>query len=116
MLLTSIDDTYSIVTSLDDYEKSFECILLERETSFFYENATKFLKEDFEKNKEAFNDFINLIARLHFRVKETYISVVTEPIRTEAQIKQAKDDLLQLEADLSSIKPLYERLVEMKKR
>lgn len=114
MILLTIDDTYKIVSLLDDYELQFEAILFERKTSEYYERATKCLKENLADNSNAFNELLNIVAKLHFRAKETYIAVAKEPIRAEAEIKKIKDNLLQLQTSLDEIKPLFTELEKIR--
>lgn len=113
MILDVIDDTYSIVTLLDDFSGSFEAILVERKISEYFEKASKYLKESFQENKEDFNQFLNILAKLHYRTKEAYISVAKEPIRTESEIKRAKEELAALETGLESIKPVFQEIKQI---
>jgi hypothetical protein len=114
LIVDTIADAYLIVSALDEYESNFEAILLERKSSDYYERAAKLLKENFETKKDDFNEFLNIISKIHFRIKETYISIVKEPVRTESQIQKAKEELLTLEEKLAEIKPIYENIVEIK--
>ena len=114
LIIDTLEDCYVIVTSLDEYEKKFEAILLERKASDYFEKATKLLKEDFNQKKGEFNELLNIISKLHFRVKEVYIAVAKEPIRTETQIQQSKNELVELQAKIEEIKPFYEEILSIK--
>jgi hypothetical protein len=113
MIIQVIDETYSIVSLLDQFESDFEAILFERKTSEYYESAAKLLKENLETEKDAFNDFLNLLGKMHFRAKEAYIAVANEPIRAEANIKKAKEELLELQTTLNEIKPIHEEILKI---
>jgi len=114
LIIETLEDCYVIVTSLDEYEKKFEAILLERKASDYFEKATKLLKEDFTNRRDEFNEFLNIISKFHFRVKEVYIAVAKEPIRTESQLYQAKTELLELQEKINEIKPFYGEILTIK--
>ncbi len=114
MVLETLAEIYDIVTALDPFQSKFEVILLERKSSEYYDRATKLLKENFVEKKDEFNEFLNIISKFHFRVKETFISVAKEPIRVESQIQKAKDELLTLEEKISEIRPFYEEIENIK--
>lgn len=114
MIIETLDDAYNIVSTLDSYEKKFEAILLERKSSEYFDRASKLLKENFEHKRDEFNEFLNVISKFHFRIKEAYISLVKEPIRVESQIEKAREELLALEEKITEIRPFYEEILEMK--
>jgi uncharacterized coiled-coil DUF342 family protein len=114
MILAVIDDSYSILSLLDDYENHFEVILLERNTADHYERISNLLRDRLDVRNDNFNKLLNLLAKLHYRIKETFISVAKEPIRTEYQIKSSKETLNELQGTLTEILPIYEEIKKIK--
>src|SRR5450432_1040896 len=76
LILETLSDAYNIVSTLDEYEAKFEAVFLERKSSEYFDRASKLLKENFDHKKEDFNEFLNILSKFHFRVKEAYISIV----------------------------------------
>lgn len=110
MIVSVVDESYDVLSLLDDYASSFEAILLERKTSDYYDKMSKLLRDKIETRKDDFNEFLNLLSKLHYRIKEAYIAVAKEPIRTEAQISIAKNALSELQNNLQEISPVYDEL------
>jgi hypothetical protein len=115
IIISSLNDSYQLLESLDTFQDRFETVFLERRISLYYERITDILKKaNFEKDKDKFDEFLNIIQKIHLQIKETFILVAKEPIRTEIEIQQAKNSLAELQTDLDSIKNVFKELSEIK--
>lgn len=94
ILVTSLEESYQLLGLLDSVPSCFETIFLEREIAELYDKASKLSKEDFSSHPNTFNEFLKIIQELRSKIKETYILIVKEPIRSEVEIKKVKDNLL----------------------
>lgn len=113
LIIDVLNDCYNIVVALDEYEKSFEAILLERSSSQYFDKASKLLKEDFSIKKDDFNQFLDCVAKFHFRIKETYITLAKEPIKTDVEIQKAKVELIELRSLVEEQKEFNKSITEI---
>jgi hypothetical protein len=115
VIIDSLDESYNLLSLLEEYKGGFETIFLERKIAEYFEKISKlFKKEDFEINKEKFNDFLYTVQKIHFQIKETYILVAKEPIRTEIELDRAKKSLVELQLNLENLKPIFTELNQIK--
>lgn len=111
LIIESILETYQVLDLLSEYENKFEAILLQRRLADCIDKATDYLKEKFKhQNADDFNKFLNKIAEMHYASKETYILFTKEPIRLDASLNKAKENLAELENQNLQIQPIVENL------
>jgi hypothetical protein len=105
LILESLSESYDLLNALEEFQEKLEAILLERRIADLFEKANGQLRDrGFEKRLDEFNDFLNTLAKIRFSIKESYITLAKDPIRTELEIKKAKDDLVQLSSTLLELK------------
>lgn len=99
----SLSQDYSLLEIIENYSETFEVIYLKRFIAQTFEKCNGLLEKiDKEDN---FNKFLGLISKLHYNIKETYISVVKEPIKTDIEIYNSKktlEDLIQKSTELQT--------------
>ncbi len=114
ILLDSLEESYSLLDLIDPFNGTFEAVFLEREVSDLYEKATKIGKEDFSKNPNSFNDFLKIIQKIRLKIKDTYILLAKEPIRTEIELKKLKDEAIILSEVIENAKPISEEVISIR--
>src|SRR5258707_10693013 len=97
LILESLTESYDLLNALESYEGKLEAILLERKIADLFDKANSQLKDSgFEKRLDDFNGFLNSLAKIRFSIKQAYVTLAKDPIRTEPEIKKAKDELIAL--------------------
>jgi chromosome segregation ATPase len=115
LILDSLTESYDLLDTLESYEGKLEAVLLERKIADLFDKANGQLKDrGFEKRLDEFNDFLNSLAKIRFSIKQAYITLAKDPIRTETEIKKAKDELIALTNTLTEIKQVAEEIGEIK--
>jgi uncharacterized coiled-coil DUF342 family protein len=116
LLLSSLDEVNRLLIALKEHDNHFEVILLKREVADLFEEVFKEFDEKFEKiSPEKFNAILKLISKLRLLIKETYIAVInTVPIRTEADIAKAKEELATLTSNNEELKRINQELLTLK--
>lgn len=115
LILESLTESYDLLDALESYEGKLEAVLLERKIADLFDKANGQLKDrGFEKKLDEFNDFLNSLAKIRFSIKQAYITLAKDPIRTETEIKKAKDELIELTNTLTEIKGVVEEISEIK--
>jgi hypothetical protein len=116
LILESLYECNSILTTLKGHDNHFEVILLKREAAEFFEKLFRELEEKFDKIKgDKFNTILKLIFKLRSLIRETYAAVInTAPIRTETDIAKAKAELDLLTANNEELKRINQELVTLK--
>lgn len=115
LILESLSESYDLLNSLEDFQGKLEAILLERKIADLFEKANAQLKDKgFEKRLNDFNDFLNILAKIRFSIKQAYITLAKDPIRTETEIKKAKDELVALTNTLTEVKKAAEEIESIK--
>jgi hypothetical protein len=111
LIIESLDQTYSTLNLLNDYENKFESILLQRRLADCIDKASNYLKEKFkDQNPDDFNKFLNKIGEMHYASKETYILFTKEPIRLDLSLNKAKELLAHLTEQNAQIQPIVQNL------
>jgi hypothetical protein len=114
-MLESLTESYNLLNALETYEGKLEAVLLERRIADLFDKANGQLKDrGFEKHLDEFNDFLNTLSKIRFSIKLAYIALAKDPIRTETEIKKAKDELISLTNTLNMIKEISEEINEIK--
>lgn len=116
LILESLNECNSILTTLKGHDNHFDVILFKREVADIFEKLFRELEEKFEKIKgDKFNTILKLISRLRSLSKETYAAVIdTPPIRTETDIAKAKAELDLLIANNEELKRINQELLTLK--
>lgn len=111
-MLTQCD---GLLTTLKEQD-CFETIILKRELADVFEKLFRELEEKFDKIKgDKFNTILKLISKLRFLIRETYAAVINKtPIRTEAEIAKAKEELTLLNLNNEELKRINAELLELK--
>jgi DNA repair exonuclease SbcCD ATPase subunit len=105
VIVNSLTETLALTTALKDYDNELETILLKREVPDKLEKINRHLDEPFEKlSPENFNSFLKLISKIRYLIRETFLAVANEPIRTEAEIIASKEELGRLTNNLKELK------------
>lgn len=112
IILESISESYSMLGNLEDFNNKFETIFLKRKLADYTQNANDLL--DSINDKGNFNKFLDVISKIHYKIKETYIAVANEPIRTEVEINKAKEDLAVLSQNLQQIQGIVDEINNLK--
>ncbi len=112
IIIDSLNESYDLLGNLEDFDAKFETIFLKRKLADYIKDANDLLDSINDKNN--FNKFLDLVSKIHSRIKETYIAVADEPFRTEAELFKAKESLLNLTTDLSQIQTIVEEINTLK--
>jgi hypothetical protein len=114
ILVDAIDDSYRMLELLDEHSGKYELIFLERKISELFEKSTKLIKDNFGEKHEEFDEFLTIVHKISLHIKQAYILVVKEPIRTDIQLDEAKRTIIELETHIDTLKPLYDELLAIK--
>lgn len=99
-LLDSISIAYSLSQEIkQDDESRFEVISLKRAGSELYKSLKDFLEKDADSRKASvkFDDFLNGFSALIEKTKITYLIVVKEGIRDEAELARIRSEIKEYE-------------------
>ena len=116
LILESLNECNSILTTLKGHDNHFEVILLKRESADIFDKLFRELDEKFDKIKgDKFNTILKLISKIRSLTRETYAAVInTTPIRTETDIAKAKAELDLLTANNEELKRINQELLTLK--
>ena len=116
LIIESLNDCNSILTTLNGHDNHFEVILLKREAAEIFEKLFRELDEKFDKiTGDKFNTILKLISKLSSLARETYAAVInTAPIRTEIDIAKAKAELDLLTSNNEELKRINAELLTLK--
>jgi chromosome segregation ATPase len=116
LIINTLQQIVSTVTALKEFDNNFETILLKRQLPGLFERINNELKNSFDKIKESqFNSLLNDIAKIKFLVTETYYAVVNIlPIRTEAEVLKASEELTSLTTNIEELKRINIELDTLK--
>lgn len=84
---------------------------MKRKVASIIDRANHYLKET-SINSDNFNEFLNIINRIRFEIKFTYILVSQSPLRLDIAISDAKKDLAELTKDIEEIRDLKTEIQE----
>jgi hypothetical protein len=116
LITDSLLKSDAILIPLKEFDSHLEVIVLKKELSELFDKINKELEEKFDKIKaDKFQSFLKEITKINFLIKETYFSVVTSaPIRTEAEIIKAKEELALLSSNNEGLKKINDELITLK--
>lgn len=89
LIIESLNEAHGQLSELEKHKETFEVIYLKR----YLDKSLGELKSFFddEPTSKSFDNFLNTLAKVKYRIRETYLLVVEDCIRTEAAISRAKD-------------------------
>lgn len=116
LILDLLNVCNGLLITLKEHNNHFEVILLKRELPEIFEKLFRELNEDFDKIKgDKFNIILKQISKLRSLIKDTYELVInTPPLRTEAEISKAKDELNLLTTNNEKLKEINQELLKLK--
>jgi uncharacterized coiled-coil DUF342 family protein len=105
VITDSLTQSSALLVTLKEFDNSFDAIILKRNLANLFAKIQKELKEPFDKiTAEKFNDIIRLISHIRTSIRETYMSLVNSvPLRTEAELIKAKEELDSLTNSIEQI-------------
>jgi hypothetical protein len=117
-ILESLNESYDLLNSLEEYDDKLEIVFLKRKIHDLFEKVSLYLKDGIQQDDRntTFNQFINYISDIRYSVKEAYIIVAKDPIRAEIEIKNTKDNLVELKNEYQSIKELYSSIESIRNK
>lgn len=91
LIIESLNEAHGQLSELEKHKETFEVIYLKR----YLDKSLSELKYFFddEATAKSFDNFLNNLTRIKYRIRETYLLVVEDCIRTESSISRAKDAL-----------------------
>lgn len=111
MLIDSLSESYKLLSCFEEYNNLFEVTFMKRKVASIIDRANHYLKET-SINSDNFNEFLNIINRIRFEIKFTYILVSQSPLRLDIAISDAKKDLAELTKDIEEIRDLKTEIQE----
>jgi hypothetical protein len=116
LIVDLLKESDTSLSTLMEYNNHFETIILKRELSDLFKKIKKELGEKYDNIKPVqFNFILKTITRIKFLIRETYISIVNQPIlRTEAEIAKAKEELNMLVSNIAELKKINSDLTALK--
>lgn len=111
LIVESLNESHSQLSELERHKETFEVIYLKRHLDKFLTEIKSFF--DDEITPKSFDNFLNNISKIKLRIRETYLLVVENCIRTEAAISKAKDALDSLLEDNDSLQKLQENATKL---
>src|SRR5258708_27300477 len=85
LIITTLQETRATLFALKEFDSRFETIILKRELADLFNNIDHGTNEKFDRIKNSdFNSILKEVAKIKFRVIQTYYSVRNSPpIRTQ---------------------------------
>lgn len=106
IVITSLEQSYTLIGLLDEFEDQMEVIWAKRELSKTFDNINRLIEEiDSEEWTNDFDVFLEQITKLRVLVKDIYITLTNNPIRIDTEIQKAKEQyrqLVELSADIET--------------
>lgn len=116
IIIESLNESYNLLATLQEYNDKFETIFAKRAVANYIDELNDFIDNDLERRKveSKFDNFLRAIANIRFTLKESYISLSTEPFRVDYELAKAKESLSTLSSDLEDIKNITTEIQEIK--
>lgn len=116
LILESLNESYSMLAVLEEYNDKFETIFAKRNVAQFVDNSNNYLNETIKTEfaTEKFNDFLINISQIRYTLKEAYITLSEKPLRLDSEIAKAKSDLENLSIDLEELVKFKTEINEIK--
>jgi uncharacterized coiled-coil DUF342 family protein len=108
IITDTLTESDTLLIYLTENDNRFETIILKRELSELFEKINKELDEKFDRiNSTRFNSILKGVTKIRSLVRETYVTVASDlPIRTEADIIKANDELKLLSSNIEELKKI----------
>lgn len=91
LIIESLNEAHSQLSELEKHKETFEVIYLKRNLDKYLSELKSFFDED--PTPKSFDNFLNILTKIKYRIRETYLLVVEDCIRTESSVSRAKDAL-----------------------
>lgn len=91
LIIESLNEAHSQLSELEKHKETFEVIYLKRHLDKYLSELKAFF--DDEPTPKSFDNFLNTLTKIKYRIRETYLLVVEDCIRTESAVSRAKDAL-----------------------
>lgn len=106
LITDSLIQSDALLVTLGTHPDSFDIIILKRELAEQFEKIDDVLSESFKEiGDKKFNSLLKTLSRVRLLIRDTYFSLVNEqPIRTEAQLAKASEEIKELSKDITYIK------------
>jgi len=116
LITDALKQSDATLTNLRAFDGHFETIFLKRELFELFEKLKGELEDKFDKIKsQQFNAILKNVSKINTRIKEVYVAVVnTQPIRTEAEIIKAKEELGLLNSNIEELKKINTDIIANK--
>lgn len=116
VIIESLDESYSLLAVLEEFNDKLETVFVKREVAKNIDKAHSFLDHGLHSSEvdKEFNNLLKCIAKIRFALKESYISLSTEPFRVDYELTKAKESLELLTIDLEKIKDTSDEIIEIK--
>ncbi len=116
LILESLKESYDSLSVLEVYNDKFETILAKRNVAQFIDSSNSYLTNYFgtDSEVEKFNEFLNNVSQIRFCLKEAYISLSEKPLRLDAEVQIARNDLNSLKQDIQEITEIKEKIDKIK--
>ncbi len=111
LIKSSIDETYKLLTLVENYKDHFEVIWFKREFARLVDDEFSLLKEvDSRDWANKFNKFLNNLFSLRSQAKHLYITLSKDPIRSDLEIAAIKDGYVDIKARFETIKDIIAKI------
>ncbi|MGQ0828335.1 MAG: hypothetical protein ACT4ON_08070 [Bacteroidota bacterium] len=116
IIIDLLNESATLLVKLTEHNNHFESIFLKRDLSKVISKVIKDLDGDFEKIKPSqFDSILDNVFKIRSSIRNTYLAIVqNQPIRTEAEIIKAKEELNLLTANIESLKKINDDLNTIK--
>ena len=116
VIIESLDESYELLAVLEEYNDKFETVFAKREVAKNLDKTHVFLDNDLHSSEieKKFNNFLKYIANIRFVLKESYISLSTEPFRVDYELAHAKESLDTLTNNIEEIEEINNKIKEIK--
>lgn len=114
MLMACVDEAHALSYKLADLEPQFEITVLKRKISKFIEDCKDYLNSEVDSwgKEKKFDGFISSLTKIKEEIRLTYLVVVDEGLRTEAQINKITEDHEQLSTAYEKYKDQFDLISE----
>ncbi|MCG9624633.1 hypothetical protein L1D34_07240 [Vibrio mediterranei] len=113
ILLEGMEETYGLLDGFAEDKDSFDVIFMKRILAERTKSANEYLKDGIKKmfdQEKRFNSFLNDIFVIRKVVKETYLLVVKNGLRSEAELQQTYSALEDYKVELNDYIKLHEEV------
>lgn len=110
MLCSTLRDNHSMLEYLKPYSTLFEVVFMKRNVAMTIDECHSILNNPQSIDEVNFNDFLKLIYKVKEYVANTYLLVGKEFWRTDQDIISAKESLVTLQDEITSINTIKDSI------